>query len=558
MVTTLKALALAFAFMLFTVSCGGGGSTAPIMDDVIPPAPTPNLTNFVGGLDPYLIGDRISFLRLELTATSREIGESFGVKVFCTPKGKAEVEITTVTVDNDVRKALVVIQASNEGRPLSKAGYSTYAYVVPMDGTAQPEDRILVSAEVDARDMALFLAEINGWPIVGPPELIPVPDPDPPSGGGDGNSIDVFGWALAGIGIVGAILCPTEYGEVIVTGDAVEQPYLADSTIVPTSWTGHPGDTKQFSGTCLDQNGNAIAGGVVSWSSADSAIATVDANGLVTAVAVGTTTITRQCQLGGKISKATATVNITVPADEPELMKLDLTPATVTLSSGETQRFETTHMDQHGNLITGATCVYSMVSGVGSIDSTTGLYTAPATITTGSTAVVKVICSYKGKDLEDTAIVTLVADEAGGLTWGGDPYGQSESYFVVTPDDGEWSGNLGKENLETQMFFGDLFQRSNNQLRLDGVGGRYFEVRFGSNDSGVDITVDGLLDSSAMSLGTYAIFGKATLATLLDGVPHPTEYVETVTVNIVLKTTSGATKVWDPINKILTLVQPLN
>ena len=52
------------------------------------------------------------------------------------------------------------------------------------------------------------------------------------------------------------------------------------------------GDTARITATVLDANGSAVAGAAVAWSSADESVATVDALGLVTAVGVGTTTVT--------------------------------------------------------------------------------------------------------------------------------------------------------------------------------------------------------------------------------------------------------------------------
>lgn len=57
----------------------------------------------------------------------------------------------------------------------------------------------------------------------------------------------------------------------------------------------------------LDQNSNiVISSDHITYSSTDSAIATVDANGLLTAVAVGT------CSINASSSTLNATLNITV------------------------------------------------------------------------------------------------------------------------------------------------------------------------------------------------------------------------------------------------------
>ena len=66
------------------------------------------------------------------------------------------------------------------------------------------------------------------------------------------------------------------------------------------------GETAQLAAEVTDANGNGIANATVSWSSGDEAVATVDATGLVTAVANGSTTVTATA--GGHSASATVTV----------------------------------------------------------------------------------------------------------------------------------------------------------------------------------------------------------------------------------------------------------
>ena len=54
------------------------------------------------------------------------------------------------------------------------------------------------------------------------------------------------------------------------------------------------GATSQLSATVKDQNGTTMSGASVTWSSSNTAVATVLANGLVTAISVGSATILAQ------------------------------------------------------------------------------------------------------------------------------------------------------------------------------------------------------------------------------------------------------------------------
>ena len=62
--------------------------------------------------------------------------------------------------------------------------------------------------------------------------------------------------------------------------------------VSPSSETIASGSTLQLTAEAFDENGNAVAGAEFSWESSDAAVATVDASGLVTAVAKGVVTIT--------------------------------------------------------------------------------------------------------------------------------------------------------------------------------------------------------------------------------------------------------------------------
>ncbi|MCY3556373.1 MAG: leucine-rich repeat domain-containing protein, partial [Gemmatimonadetes bacterium] len=66
------------------------------------------------------------------------------------------------------------------------------------------------------------------------------------------------------------------------------------------------GQTAQLSATVLDQNGQPVPGAVVTWSSGNAAVATVNSQGLVTAVMNGAAQIT------ARAGNASASVNVTV------------------------------------------------------------------------------------------------------------------------------------------------------------------------------------------------------------------------------------------------------
>ena len=83
-------------------------------------------------------------------------------------------------------------------------------------------------------------------------------------------------------------------------------PSINTIEVTPSTASKQVGQTQQFTAVAKDANGNPISGVSFTWSSSDNAIATVNSDGLATAVAVGTATITASA--GGKSGTATLTV----------------------------------------------------------------------------------------------------------------------------------------------------------------------------------------------------------------------------------------------------------
>jgi plastocyanin len=79
-------------------------------------------------------------------------------------------------------------------------------------------------------------------------------------------------------------------------GDPLSTPAIAAVQITAPLATLRPNETSQFSAVAVDIQGKAINAGTILWSSLAPAIASVDANGLVTAHAVGSTSITATVQ----------------------------------------------------------------------------------------------------------------------------------------------------------------------------------------------------------------------------------------------------------------------
>lgn len=141
------------------------------------------------------------------------------------------------------------------------------------------------------------------------------------------------------------------------------------------------GATHQLSATVRDQNGHAMSGASVQWSSSLSSVATVSASGIVTSVGVGNATITAR---SGTVS-ATASVEVSQVADSLVIRA----PASILNELGQTLQFTAEVRDAQGHVIPSAQVTWaSSDPDCVSIDTATGLATAIAfgTVTISATS----------------------------------------------------------------------------------------------------------------------------------------------------------------------------
>jgi len=130
-----------------------------------------------------------------------------------------------------------------------------------------------------------------------------------------------------------------------------------------------PGTTAQLTATTEDSVGNVLTGRAVSWGSSNPAVATVSSSGLVTAVALGTATITASSE--GKSGASAITVYIPVAS-------VTVVPAATIALVTQTKQFAATTKDAQGNTLTGRLVTWgSSNTNVATVDAT-GLATAKA------------------------------------------------------------------------------------------------------------------------------------------------------------------------------------
>jgi uncharacterized protein YjdB len=156
---------------------------------------------------------------------------------------------------------------------------------------------------------------------------------------------------------------------------------VASVTVTPSSANIAITGTVQLTATPKDANGNPLTGRAISWSSSNSAIASVNGSGLVTGVSAGgpvTITATSEGQSG--------TASITV-AGAP-VASVTVAPPSASVQAGQTQQLTATLKDANGNVLTGRTVTWSSGNTTVASVNSSGLVTAKvagsATITATS------------------------------------------------------------------------------------------------------------------------------------------------------------------------------
>src|SRR5216117_4022193 len=211
---------------------------------------------------------------------------------------------------------------------------------------------------------------------------------------------------------------------------------VASVTVSPATASVTAGQTAQLTATPQDASGTALTGRVVTWGSSNTAIATVNGSGLVTAVAAGPATITATSE--GQSGSAALTVT-TVP-----VASVVVSPATASRQVGQTVQLTATPQDAGGTALTGRVVTWgssnpavATVNGSGLV---TGMAAGPATITatsegqSGSAAltvttvpVASVVVSpaTASRQVGQTVQLTATPQDAGGtaltgrvVTWG--------------------------------------------------------------------------------------------------------------------------------------------
>ena len=171
-----------------------------------------------------------------------------------------------------------------------------------------------------------------------------------------------------------------------------------------------------------------------SWESSNTSVATVDATGLVTAVAAGTATITASA---GDVQ---ATVEITVVSATQPVVSVEVSPSAETIAIGTTRQLSAEAFDANGQAVAGAEFSWeSSLSSVATVDGSglvTGVGEGTATVTasSGSTQGTAAITVANAVASSDREILEAFYHATGGPNWR-----DSDNWMTDAPL-GDWLG----------------------------------------------------------------------------------------------------------------------
>ena len=175
---------------------------------------------------------------------------------------------------------------------------------------------------------------------------------------------------------------------------------VASVSVSPARVDLAPGSHASVTASAADAAGKSLDGRTVLWASSNPAVATIDATGVITAVAPGTATITATSE--GVSGSALVSVAV------PPIATVTLQPQSATVQRGATLQLTATVTDATGAAVTNRALTWISSNPGVAVVSATGLVTAVAP---GSA---KVIASLDDK--ADTASISVVAVPVGSVS----------------------------------------------------------------------------------------------------------------------------------------------
>jgi len=156
---------------------------------------------------------------------------------------------------------------------------------------------------------------------------------------------------VTGAGSGSATITATSEGKSGTATVTVTTVPVASVTVTPASANLQTGQTVQLTATARDASGNPLSGRVMTWTSTNTSIATVNGSGLVSGAGAGSATITATTE--GQSGTSSVTVTF-VP-----VASVTVAPASASVQVGQTVQLTATPRDANGNALSGRAVTWS-------------------------------------------------------------------------------------------------------------------------------------------------------------------------------------------------------
>jgi uncharacterized protein YjdB len=183
---------------------------------------------------------------------------------------------------------------------------------------------------------------------------------------------------VTGVALGSTQVAASSNGKSGIATITVQKIPVATVVVTPPHVDASPGGKTQLSATAFDAGQNPLPERLISWSTSNAAVATVNASGLVTAVGQGSASISATSE--GKSGSATVTVS------QAAVSSVAVTPTPLSMSVGQSTQLTATLTDSAGNVLNGRVVTWaSSNTGVATV-SAQGAVTAVAAGTATITA----------------------------------------------------------------------------------------------------------------------------------------------------------------------------
>ena len=307
------------ALFLCVSGCGGGTDAGPAVTTPVPRPVTPVLTTLNLGVTAADL--KASRTRQILATTLDQNAQPITASIVWSSSASA---IATVSVSGLVTAiapgvASITATATAGSTTLTGVVVITVSALAVTSVTVSPATLVLVQGSMGALT-ALVVGDsgVSTGVVWGTSNALA-------AGVGTTGTVSATGLGNAQVCAI-SVIDSAMRGCSAVTVTAVA---VASVTVTPPSLTMLLGQTATLGATTRDANGNTLTGRVVSWSSGNAAIATVSQVGVVSAVGLGTVTISAASE--GRTGTATVTATIA----EPSVTGVAVGPLSTSITVGQ-------------------------------------------------------------------------------------------------------------------------------------------------------------------------------------------------------------------------------